>query len=192
MSDFQQRIKRLSRQQMLLLARQTGIDNATTTSGPTNSAQSIAAYLVADEPIDTNDLRQGLKDKLPEYMIPSKFVQLNELPRLPNGKIDMLSLKLPIEEPSSSNTLISAPKTEVEIQLVEIWEEVVGFRPIGVHDNFFEIGGDSILSIQIVAKARQKGIFLAPNQIFEKQTISELALFAKTETKDIIEETIVG
>ena len=178
---------------MLLLARQIGAENTTKTSGQNTSTQSIVAYLVADGPIETNDLREGLKDKLPEYMIPSKLVQLDELPRLPNGKIDMNSLKLPVEEESSfSKTGVSVPKTEVEIQLVEIWEEVLGFRPIGVHDNFFQIGGDSILSIQIVAKARQKGIFLAPNQIFENQTISELALFANTEKKNISEEKIVG
>ena len=141
----------------------------------------------------TNDLRERLKDKLPEYMIPAKFVQLGELPRLPNGKIDVNSLKLPVEDASSFfKTGASVPQTEAELQLVEIWEEVLGFRPIGVHDNFFEIGGDSILSIQIVTKARQKGIFLAPNQIFEHQTISELALFAKTENKNIVEEKIVG
>lgn len=193
MSDFQQRINRLSPQQMLLLARQIGAENTTKTSGQNNSSQSITAYLVADELIETADLRQGLKDKLPEYMIPSKFVQLDELPRLPNGKIDVNSLKLPVEEASSFSTAgVSGPKTEVEIQLVEIWEEVLGFRPIGVQDNFFEIGGDSILSIQIVAKARQKGIFLAPNQIFEHQTISELALFAKRDIKNISEEKIVG
>jgi hypothetical protein len=130
MSNFQERINLLSRQQMLLLARQIGADKTTKTSGQNNSTQSIAAYLVADGPIETNNLRQGLKDKLPEYMIPSKFVQLDELPRLPNGKIDMNSLKLPVEEESSiSKTGVSAPQTEVEIQLVKIWEEVMGFRP---------------------------------------------------------------
>src|SRR5215204_6038148 len=185
MSDFQERIKHLSAQQKLLLAIQIGAENRTKTSGQSSSNQSIVAYLVADQQIETNDLRESLKDKLPEYMIPSKFVQLDELPRLPNGKIDVNSLKLPVEdEPSFSKIDISAPKTDTEIRLVEIWEEVLGFQPIGVHDNFFEIGGDSILSIQIVAKARQKGIFLAPNQIFEHQTISELALFAQTENKN--------
>jgi non-ribosomal peptide synthase protein (TIGR01720 family) len=193
MNDFLDRINRLSMQQKLLLARQIGANNTTETSRQNHSTQIIAAYLIADEPIDINELRLALKDKLPEYMIPSKFVQLDELPRLPNGKIDVNSLKLPIEEESSfSKTSVSTPKTEVEIQLVEIWEEVLGFRPIRVHDNFFEIGGDSILSIQIVAKARQKGIFLAPNQIFEHQTISELTLFANTENKNVSEERIVG
>ena len=193
MSDFQQRINKLSRQQMLLLARQIGADHTTKPRGNNASTLSITAYVVANEPVETNELRQGLKEKLPDYMIPSKFVQLNELPRLPNGKIDLNSLKLPVEADSStSKAVVSAPKTEVEIQLVEIWEEVLGFRPIGVHDNFFEIGGDSILSIQIVAKSRQKGIFLAPNQMFENQTISELALFAKREMKSFNEEKIVG
>lgn len=193
MNDFKERIDRLSRQQKLLLVRQIGGDHTTKTGGQNSSAQSIVAYLVADEPIETNDLREGLKDKLPEYMIPSKIVQLDELPRLPNGKIDVNSLKLPVEEASSLyKTAASTPQSEAEKQLVEIWEEVLGFRPIGVHDNFFEIGGDSILSIQIVTKARQKGIFLPPNQIFEHQTISALALFAKTEEKNIVEEKIVG
>src|SRR5215204_4333896 len=193
MSDFQERIEHLSAQQKLLLAIQIGAENRTKTSGQSSSNQSIVAYLVADQQIETNDLRESLKDKLPEYMIPSKFVQLDELPRLPNGKIDVNSLKLPVEdEPSFSKIDISAPKTDTEIRLVEIWEEVLGFRPIGVHDNFFEIGGDSILSIQIVAKARQKGIFLAPNQIFEHQTVSELALFAQTENKNAAEEITVG
>ena len=193
MSDFQARIEHLTARQKLLLARRISAENRTKPSGQSGLNQSIVAYLVADEPIETNDLRESLRDKLPEYMIPSKFVQLDELPRLPNGKVDVNSLKLPVEgESSFSKTDISAPQTETEIRLVEIWEEVLGFRPIGVHDNFFEIGGDSILSIQIVAKARQKGIFLAPNQIFEHQTISELALFAQTENKNTGEEIIVG
>jgi non-ribosomal peptide synthase protein (TIGR01720 family) len=192
MSDLQERINRLTWQQKRWLAKQLGAENIGNPNGQVSSNSAIVAYLVADEPIETSDLREGLKDKLPEYMIPVKFVQLDELPRLPNGKIDVNSLQLPNEESSTSKEAISAPKTKAEIQLVEIWEEVLGFRPIGVSDNFFEIGGDSILSIQIVAKARQKGIFLAPNQIFEHQTIAELALFASTEHKNTVEETITG
>jgi non-ribosomal peptide synthase protein (TIGR01720 family) len=193
MIDFQERIKHLSTQRKLLLARQIGAEKRTETNGQSSSNQIIVAYLVADEPVETNDLRDSLKERLPEYMIPSKFIQLDELPKLPNGKIDLNALKLPVEAESSfSKTDISAPKTETQIQLIKIWEEVLGFQPIGIHDNFFEIGGDSILSIQIVAKARQQGIFLAPNQIFEHQTISQLALFAKTENKNIDEEIIAG
>lgn len=193
MSNFQERIKKLSARQKLLLAKQIGAENKLKTSGQSSLHQTIVAYLVADEKIDKNDLRDSLRDKLPEYMIPFKFVQVAEMPTLPNGKIDVNLLKLPVEEETSfSKTGDSTPKTEVEKHLVQIWEEVLGFRPIGVHDNFFEIGGDSILSIQIVAKARQKGIYLAPNKMFEHQTISELALFAKTENDNTSEETIIG
>ena len=105
MNNFQERINRLTRQQKLLLARQIGADNRTKTGAQNSSTQSIAAYFVADEPIETNDLREGLKDKLPEYMIPSKFLQIDELPRLPNGKIDLNSLKLPVEEDFSFSKL---------------------------------------------------------------------------------------
>jgi non-ribosomal peptide synthase protein (TIGR01720 family) len=190
MSDFQQRIEELSGRQKYLLARHIGLGNKMKTSGQSSSSQGIVAYVVADEPVGTNELRESLRDKLPEYMIPTKFIQLDKLPRLPNGKIDVNLLKLPVEE--SNETGESVPQTKAELQLVAIWEEVLGSHPIGVHDNFFEIGGDSILSIQIVTKARQKGIFLAPNQIFEHQTISELALFAESENKDIVEQRIVG
>lgn len=190
MSNLQERIARLSGQQKLLLAKQIGAEMNLKTNGQSDSNQSIVAYLVADELIDINDLRDGLKNKLPEYMIPSKFIQLASLPKLPNGKIDVSQLKLPIED--SSKPAISLPQTEIELQLVAIWEDVLGFHPISVHDNFFEIGGDSILSIQIVARARKKGIFLATNQLFEHQTISELALFAKTENKKATEETVSG
>ena len=77
MGDFKKRINQLSSQQKLLLARQIGADDSTKTSGQNNLTQGIAAYLVADGPIDTTDLRQCLKDKLPDYMIPYKFVQLD-------------------------------------------------------------------------------------------------------------------
>lgn len=189
-SDFQERIEKLSGQQKLLLAKHIGVGKKGKSNGEGSSNQSIAAYFVADEEIGTTELRERLKDKLPEYMIPSKFIQLDELPKLPNGKVDVSLLKLPVED--AAKPAVSVAQTETESQLVTIWEEVLGFHPIGVQDNFFEIGGDSILSIQIVAKARKKGIFLAPNQIFEHQTISELALFAKTENKKTTEETIAG
>src|SRR5262249_42188705 len=71
-----------------------------------------------------------------------------------------------------------APRTHVERVLAQIWSQILGIKSIGIHDNFFELGGDSILSIQVVAKARQEGIQIAPNQIFQYQTIRELATVA--------------
>ncbi len=189
MNNFEGRVKNLSSSQRGLLAKQIGAKGRV----KMDSVRSLVAYLTSDKVFETKVLQEALRSRLPEYMIPSKFVLLDKFPRLPNGKIDSKSLSVPIEKENrlveSVNTI---SKTETEKQLIEIWEKVLDFAPIRVDDNFFEIGGDSILSIQIVAKARKLGIVLAPNQLFEHQTVSELARFAKTETEDIDEETSVG
>jgi len=191
MSTLRERINKLSYQQKVLLAKQISVKNNEEAIDGFN--QRIIAYFMADGIIEKKELRSYLKSELPEYMIPSRFIQIDEFPKLPNGKIDSKSLELLADENlvSSVKETVTA-KTDKEKQLIKIWEEVLSFQPIRLNDNFFEIGGDSILSIQIVSKARQKGIFLAPNQIFEHQTISELALFAKSESKKLVEETIAG
>src|SRR5262249_34996476 len=120
-------------------------------------------------------LRVYLRDLLPDYMIPSAFIPLEKLPLTHNGKIDRQSLP----EPSSSRVSLSkkyvAPRSAVEQKLAGIWAEVLRTEVVGVEDNFFELGGDSILSIQIVAKANRYGVKLTPKQIFQHQTIAELA-----------------
>lgn len=151
-------------------------------------AKRLVAFFTANEKIQTNDLQKEIKRQLPTYMIPTAFVQLDEMPRLPNGKIDqnaLLEINLSTTESDLSNYI--APSTSVEKQLVEIWEHVLGFSPIGVEDNFFEIGGDSILSIQINGKARKAGLNFSANQIFESQTISELANTIVVEKEVVIE-----
>ena len=193
MSDFQERINNLSVKQKTLLAKQIRLGNTTPTNNVADKPQQrLVAYVTADKSIDKDSLRTVLKDKLPDYMIPSNFVQLNEFPKLPNGKIDVNSLVLPNETLSVSETRNAIPETENEKKLVKIWEDTLNFTPIGIHDNFFEIGGDSILSIQIIAKARKQGITLAPNQLFEHQTISELALFVKSKTEPKDDEIVTG
>ena len=193
MSNFQERLNRLSDQQKILLAKQITAENNAKEKVIHNFNQLIVAYLTAVEPIEKNELRDYLKGKLPEYMIPSRFVQIEEFPTLPNGKIDPKALKLTSQQKNFEIEDEKAlAKNDTEKQLLKIWEDVLGFQSIRRNDNFFEIGGDSILSIQIVSKARKEGIFLAPNQMFEHQTIAELALFAKTENKTLDEEIIVG
>jgi aryl carrier-like protein len=105
-------------------------------------------------------------------MIPSHFMTLEALPLTPNGKVDRRSLPLPAE---SSIAPIVLPQTPIEQQLVEIWQQVLGLPSVSVQDNFFEIGGDSILAIQVIAQARQVGINFLPKQLFQAQTIAELA-----------------
>ncbi|MCC5644523.1 amino acid adenylation domain-containing protein [Nostoc sp. CHAB 5824] len=117
-----------------------------------------------------SDLRHFLEEKLPEYMLPSAFVRISNIPRLPNGKIDLKALP----DPELSGNFV-APRTAVEKILADIWAQVLRLEQVGIQDNFFELGGDSILSIQIVAKANQAGFQLTPKQVFDRPTIAELA-----------------
>ena len=142
----------------------------------------LIAYLIVKESAQAGNLRSALKERLPAYMIPAAFVRLAEFPTLPNGKIDRSKLPAPDETAFATNKEFIAPSSEIEQQLVTIWEEVLAIKPIGLQDNFFEIGGDSIHSIKVIAKAQQAGIELAPHQLFEYQTIGELAFFLEKTT----------
>ncbi|MEH2088950.1 amino acid adenylation domain-containing protein [Nostoc sp.] len=140
----------------------------------------LVAYVVkSDESLTTNQLRQFLKQQLPEYMVPSGFVTLDNLPLTPNGKLDRKALPTPDGEISREHEYV-APRTAIEQILTNIWQELLLKEKVSIHDNFFEIGGDSILSIQIVSRAKNSGIQITPKQIFQNQTIAELARVANT------------
>lgn len=152
---------------------------------PTHSLQPWTTY--TNQPLQGQlmrelvpQLRTYLKAKLPDYMIPSTFIMLDALPLTPNGKIDRRALPIPDTIRPELEAALVAPQTRAEKTLTEIWVQVLGIEQIGIHDNFFELGGDSILSIQIIAKANQAGFHLTPKQIFECQTIAELAAVANT------------
>ena len=122
------------------------------------------------------DLRAYLKGNLPDYMIPSAFVLLENMPLTPNGKLDRQALPEPIEVVAEDSKTFVAPGNETEEILAGIWQQVLGLEHVGIHDNFFELGGDSILSIQIVARANQAGLKLSPKQLFRHQSIAELSV----------------
>ncbi|WP_353931425.1 amino acid adenylation domain-containing protein [Okeanomitos corallinicola TIOX110] len=152
----------------------------------------LVGYIVAqaETTLTTSQLRQYLKNKLPEYMIPSTFVYLESLPLTSNGKIDNRALPEPETRAGIEEDLVS-PNTPIEAKLVEIWALVLGVEKVGINDNFFELGGDSILSIQIIAKAKQAGIEITLKQLFGNQTIAELAAVAGTTKTLKIEQGIV-
>lgn len=154
----------------------------------------LVAYVVANvEPPTTSELRRFLKEKLPEYMVPATFVMLEALPRLPNGKVDRRALPMSDQARATLDTAFVAPRTPIEKILAEIWSEVLGITPIGVYDNFFDLGGDSILSLRIVAKANQVGLSMVPMQIFQHQTIAALAgVVGATRTIKAEQGEIVG
>ncbi|MEB3358050.1 MAG: amino acid adenylation domain-containing protein [Synechococcales bacterium] len=141
--------------------------------------------LEVEAPCSVRELRQWLQTRLPDYMVPSAFVWLAQLPLNTNGKIDRAKLQAldgfggdtpsALRHRSSLDTPFTAPQSPLEQQLADIWSQVLDIPTIGIHDNFFELGGDSILSIQIIAQARKAGVPLNPKQLFQYQTVSELA-----------------
>ncbi|HEY2291009.1 MAG TPA: amino acid adenylation domain-containing protein [Thermoanaerobaculia bacterium] len=145
--------------------------------GSDGSDRSLVAYVVGAE---GEDLRAFLRGRLPEAMVPSFFVPLAALPLNANGKVDRRTLPAP-QPPAVAAAAEALPRSPREERLAAIWREVLGLAEVGVHDNFFQLGGDSILSIQIVARARREGLLLTPRQIFEHQTVAELAAVAAAE-----------
>jgi amino acid adenylation domain-containing protein/non-ribosomal peptide synthase protein (TIGR01720 family) len=123
----------------------------------------------------TDRLRAFAAERLPEAMVPSAWMVLDELPRAPSGKPDRRALPAPEPPRPVSAEPSAAPRTEIEEQLVEIWSAVLGLDRVGIHDNFFGLGGDSIQSLQIVARASEAGLHLTARQLFENQTVAEQA-----------------
>ncbi len=137
----------------------------------------LVAYVVAAAGTPAEELQAFLRGRLPEYMVPAAFVVLSALPLSPNGKVDRKALPAPEEAPEDLAGW-TPPRNAREELLAEIWRGVLGRERVGVHDGFFRLGGDSILSIQVVARARQAGLVVTPRQIFEEQTIAALAAVA--------------
>ena len=118
-------------------------------------------------------LRERLRTILPPYMVPNALVPLTALPLTAHGKIDRRALPQPAYQ--RDDTADAAPTSPVEHALARIWVEVLRLDRVGIHDNFFDVGGDSVLSIQIASRAARAGIRLSPRHFFEHQTIAELA-----------------
>ena len=160
-----------------------------------DTIRQLVAFVKVDESVtDFEEIKIKLRNRLPDYMIPSRFIKMNTFPILPNGKIDKNRLtKYKQDYFLNTTTVKKKPTTEIQKKLAEIWQEVLQVTSVGIEDNFFEIGGDSISSIQIIAKARKSGIIIKANQLFEHQTIAELALFVGFEKiKGPTENSIEG
>src|SRR5262249_46637577 len=119
-------------------------------------------------------LRERLSRGLPEYMLPAAYVLLPALPVTAHGKLDRRAL--PVPDADAAPAVGHVPPTgPVETALAGIWSEALSVPNVGVRDNFFAIGGDSILSLQVVSRARQAGLALSTKDLFRHQTIAELA-----------------
>jgi amino acid adenylation domain-containing protein len=138
----------------------------------------LIGYVVANgaTELTSNELRNHLKQRMPEYMVPSAFVKLERLPLTPNGKLDRKELPLPDDLAMQSGTRFVAPRTELEKQLAEVWEKLLGKRPVGVTANFFELGGHSIQAVRLIARLeRQFGKRIPVAALFQNATVEGLA-----------------
>jgi hypothetical protein len=159
----------------------------------------LVAYVVteSDPPPTAAELRDFLAGRLPEYMVPAVYVFMPALPRLHMGKVDRKALPAPDRNQTDPDRADTAPRTNTEEALSAIWSAVLRRDQIGIHENFFTLGGDSISSIQVIARANRAGLQLTPADLFQHQTIAELAAIADTapqqpesEPLDVLQEEL--
>lgn len=144
-----------------------------------NAAHRILAFFVGNAFDDHQTWTNRMREHLPEFMIPDLFIPVDQIPKLPNGKVDTGALTADISLRDRDNFV--APRNSIEEKLVGIWKEAIGLENLGVQDNFFSLGGDSIISIQIISRARRQGIVIQPRDIANHPTIASLAEVAITE-----------
>jgi acyl-coenzyme A synthetase/AMP-(fatty) acid ligase/acyl carrier protein len=145
----------------------------------TSGDERLVAYVVPHQRSapTARELGGYLKERLPEYMVPSAFVALDSLPLTSSGKVNRRALPAPDPSEIRAENAYAEPRTPVEVQLVEIWEEVLGLKRVGIHDDFFELGGHSLLAMRIVSRVRSVfQVELPLLSLFEEPTVAGLAL----------------
>ncbi|MGH3611415.1 MAG: amino acid adenylation domain-containing protein, partial [Pseudonocardia sp.] len=171
------------------MARHAGIAEAVVVAREIEGGhQRLVAYLVPAGPAapGSADLRSWLKRSVPDYMVPSVFVVLDELPLNSNGKLDRRALPAPDTRPEPESRYRPA-STAIERELARVWAEVLRVERVGVEDNFFSLGGDSILSIQVVSRARQAGLMVMPRDLFAYPTVGSLAANVAVVVAEVVE-----
>ena len=165
------RLASLSEQQRGALAR------ALVATSDSPARPLLVAYISpVDETPEPDDITQFLKERFPDHMIPVRYIFVDCLPRTAAGKLDRKALADPIEvTPTRDGEPIVAPRTEAERILSRIWKAALGTDEINIHDDFFELGGDSILSIRVIARANEAGLNITPQQFFASPTVADLA-----------------
>ncbi|PPK63652.1 non-ribosomal peptide synthetase [Actinokineospora auranticolor] len=143
----------------------------------------LVAYLVG---ADADHARSHAAAVLPDHMVPAAFVVLDELPTLPSGKVNRKALPAP--DFAGLATAGRAARTPAESVLLDLVARVLGLPAVGVDDDFFTLGGDSIVSIQLVSRARAAGLRLSPRDVFEQRTVAALAAIAAPDTAPVVEE----
>ncbi|MDP4177079.1 MAG: amino acid adenylation domain-containing protein [Bacillota bacterium] len=134
----------------------------------------LCCYIVLNGELDIRNIKKSLKNNLPEYMVPTYFVKVNQIPYSSNGKVVANKLPLPNKE-NSSQTIYVAPRNHIEMLLTDIYKDVLGIEKVGIEDNFFDIGGNSIKAIEALSKIIESGFVIDINTILQNQDIASLA-----------------
>lgn len=159
------------------LAQLSEVQDAAVTAVKDKGGNTAIAAYVTPETADIEALKSALKETLPDYMIPAFWVTLDELPVTANGKVDRKALPEPDIEAGSGE--YKAPTTDMEELLAGIWQDVLGMSEVGVTDNFFSLGGDSIKGIQMASRLNQHGWKLEMKDLFQHPTIEELTQYVE-------------
>ena len=140
-----------------------------------DSSSYLCAYLVSERELTPAELREHLTKNLPEYMVPSYFTRLERLPLSPNGKVDRKALPEPVGNVVSGAEYIP-PRNEIESKMARVWENVLNVPKVGINDDFFELGGDSIKAIQVTSLLSREGIDIEVKDILIYRTVSQICL----------------
>ncbi len=148
------------------------------TSGALGDARKLVAYVVArsNRTPPAEELRAFLRARLPRYMVPAEFVEMHDLPLLPSGKVDLRGLLQPRQNANVPPHAV-APRTPTQAKLAELWCELLEVPEVGMTDDFFDLGGDSLLAMQLLARIRQQfEVDMPVRSLFDRPTIERLAL----------------
>ncbi len=161
----------------------------------THGERRLVAYIVAQQESRPapDDLRGFLKEKLPEYMVPAVFVFLDAIPLMPSGKVDRRALPAPERIRFELEKAFVAPRDALEVQLTNLWEEVLDVQPIGVRDNFFELGGHSLAAVRLFALIEKRlGKRLPLATVFQNATVEHLAIIFRQQAKPALQSSLVA
>jgi amino acid adenylation domain-containing protein len=152
------------------------VECAVTAHPDENGDKRLAAYVASSNALQhLDELRNSLKERLPDYMVPATLIPIKALPLTEHGKVDRRSLPQPEWNAPAAINGHTPPRTPTEESLVEAWKEALGLSSVGIDDNFFDVGGDSIRSIKARAKALERGVSFTLQQLFQNPTVRKLS-----------------
>ncbi|WP_280356299.1 non-ribosomal peptide synthetase, partial [Nocardia otitidiscaviarum] len=164
-----------------------GVEQAVAAAQATAAGTRLIAYVTASgAELDAVAVREAVSRRLPGYMVPDAVTVLDALPLSSSGKVDRRALPEPVFDAPT----FRAPATPVEETIARVVAEVLGIERVGADDDFFVLGGDSIISIQVVAKARERGVVFGPKDVFEQRTPARLAVIARTAEPAAVRDTV--